>query len=342
MNPNTLKNALLALALTCPITTLAADARIVGGHDAKPGQWPWMVALATKGIFPYDGQFCGGTLIRPDWVITAAHCLQGETTKTFDVVADIFDLTEDNGQRVAVKRIFKQPDFNPISLDSDLALLQLAKPVTDAISLPLFDGSTTLSGLSATIIGWGLLNENEDTYPGALQEVDLPIQPNSTCIASYGKSEFTDNMLCAGLAQGGKDSCSGDSGGPLMVQQNGAWVLAGITSWGSGCARPDLYGVYTRVAKFVGFVDKIIAVDYFALADANHDQQIDELDKAAKNAELLAQFQTWKTQCWQAKASCADVNHDRHINQSDYSNKKNKYQQAYRNWLATYWLPETI
>ena len=330
----------LCLALTSPALLSAGQPRIVGGHDANNGQWPWTVSLVTKDWFPYDGHFCGGTLIRANWVVTAAHCMHGETTKTVDVIANILDLTEDNGQRVAVKRIIKHPNYNAATDNNDLALLQLTEPVKNAVSLPLVKDNPRLTGMEATIVGWGLLNEHEDTYPGVLQEASLPIQSNEACKLSYGDYAITDKMLCAGYLEGGLDSCSGDSGGPLMIQQNGAWVLAGITSWGTGCARPELYGVYTRVSRFVDFINKTLATDYFALADVNHDKVVDDLDKTQKNKELYNVFLQWQQQCWQTRANCADVSKDKRITWYDFSLKKSQYQTAYRNWLNVYWLPE--
>jgi len=331
---------LLALCLPLVLTAEAADTRIVGGHDAALGQWPWMVALAVKNVFPYDGQFCGGTLISPTWVITAAHCMQGETVRTLDVIANIHDLTEDNGQRVAVKRIIVHPAYDAGSEDNDLALLQLTAPVQDAVSLPLIQGTAKLDGISATVIGWGLLNEKEDTYPGILQEVSVPIKSDALCKLSYGESRITDSMMCAGLAAGGKDTCSGDSGGPLMITQGRNWVLAGITSWGTGCARPNRYGVYTRVSRFIDHIKQTIAIDYFALADVNHDGQVNGLDKTAKSAEIRAAFREWTAQCWSIKADCADVNADRRIDRRDYTRKRKDDERSYNDWLAIYWAPE--
>ena len=330
----------LALCLPLMLTAQANDTRIVGGHDAAPGQWPWLVALVVKNVFPYDGQFCGGTLINPTWVITAAHCMQGETVKNLDVVANIFDLTEDNGQRVAVKRIIVHPDYDANSDDNDLALLQLTEPVQNAVSLPLISGAASLDGINATVIGWGLLNENEDTYPSILQEVNVPVKSNAQCKRSYGVGRITGSMMCAGLAAGGKDTCSGDSGGPLMILQGRSWVLAGITSWGTGCARPRFYGVYTRVSRFVDYINQTIAIDYFALADVNHDSQVNGLDKAAKNAEILAAFQEWTDQCWSIKAACADVNADNRIDRRDYTQKIKSNERAYNEWLTVCWRPE--
>ncbi|MDO9105618.1 MAG: trypsin-like serine protease [Methylovulum sp.] len=332
---------LLTLCLPLMLTAQAADTNIVGGHDATPGQWPWVVSLSVKNVFPYDGQFCGGTLISPTWVITAAHCMQGETVKTLDVIANIFDLSVDKGQRVAVKRIIVHPDYNARSEDNDLALLQLTKPV-HASSLPLIKGTATLAGTDATVIGWGLLNENEDTYPSILQEVVVPIKSDAQCKSSNGEGSITESMMCAGLAAGGKDSCQGDSGGPLMVIQARKWVLAGITSWGTGCARPKLYGVYTRVSRFVSYINQTIAIDYFALADVNHDNQVNELDKTAKNAEILARFQEWTDQCWSIRAACADINGDSRIDRRDYTQKTKNNTKAYNDWLAIYWKPEAL
>ncbi|MFZ2725417.1 MAG: serine protease [Methylococcaceae bacterium] len=239
-------------------TTAVHTPRIVGGKISTAGKWPWMMALVSKGYNNYNGQFCGGSLISPTWVITAAHCVEYKSTSTFNVVANLLDLKSDKGQVITLKRIIRHPSYNPYTLDNDIALLQLSKPVTNAKVLPLITGNPLLVNVKATIIGWGALSETDSSngiYPRLLYEAVLPTVSNNVCINSYGASAITNNMLCAGLAAGGKDTCQGDSGGPLMIQQNGQWQLAGITSNGEGCAEPNYYGIYTRVSRYITFIN---------------------------------------------------------------------------------------
>jgi len=247
---------------------------IVGGRPADPGEYPWMVALVNaSSANPYFSQFCGGALIDPEWVLTAAHCVvfNGFVTHPddIDVVLGVNNLDEgptsgSSGQRIGVAHVVPYPAYREATSDSDVALLHLAAPASlapatvDTIDLAsLDDGALVAPGTIATVTGWGVTSEGSPFRSNALLEVDVPIVSNATCNApaSYDGA-VTDNMLCAGFADGGKDSCQGDSGGPLIVPDgSGGWLVAGVVSWGDGCARPDLYGVYARVSPFKSWID---------------------------------------------------------------------------------------
>jgi len=166
----------------------------------------------------------------------------------------LHNLTTDSGDRISVQRIVGHPDYNPTTLDSDLALLELVHP-SSAQPLPLMaDAENDLSGLPATIIGWGDTNSSSSSsFPAELQQVTVPVVTNTECAAQY-PGMINKNMLCAGYAVGGKDSCGGDSGGPLIVQIDGQWRHGGIVSWGNGCAQPNAYGVNTRTSEFISFI----------------------------------------------------------------------------------------
>ncbi len=234
--------------------------RIVGGHEAEPGAWPWMAALVSSYEDSlYYGQFCGGTLIHPSWVVTAAHCVDSESPETVDVVLGVHDLENDTGDRIRVKRIIINPYYDSLSSDSDIALLELERNASQSHLSPI-ESESSLEGEEATLIGWGVTDPDFYVSPERLQEVSVPIVSNEICREAYGdESEVSDNMLCAGDEEGGKDTCWGDSGGPLMVRQNGDWKLAGITSWGEGCAIPGYYGVYTRVSNFKDFIGEYVS-----------------------------------------------------------------------------------
>ncbi len=238
---------------------------IVGGGEAQPGAWPWMAALVNSSQSnAYQGQFCGGALIDPQWVLTAAHCTENNGPSDIDVVVGRHTLSSSEGERISVMEIVQYPSFNSSTLDSDLALLHLSTassqptiPVVGAGDANLFDPGTLV-----TVIGWGLTDPNNNSsYMDALQQVSVPIVSNAVCNAGNAyNGQITANMLCAGYASGGKDSCSGDSGGPLMAPdtQGGGWVQAGIVSWGDGCAAPNKYGVYTRVANFKSWIESYV------------------------------------------------------------------------------------
>ncbi len=239
--------------------SLKDSGRIVGGYEAEPGAWPWMAALVSSSEDSlYYGQFCGGTLIHPSWVVTAAHCVESVSPESVDVVLGVHDLANDTGDRIKVRRIIINPYYDSLSVDSDIALLELERNASQK-PLSLIASQSSLEGEDSTIIGWGVTDPGAYEAPERLQEVSVPIISDETCREAYGESEITDNMLCAGDAEGGKDTCWGDSGGPLMVRENGDWKLAGITSWGEGCAIPGYYGVYTRVSNFRDFIGKYVS-----------------------------------------------------------------------------------
>ncbi len=233
---------------------------IVGGTEAAPGAWPWMAALVSSSEpSAYRGQYCGGSLIASRWVLTAAHCVQGMDAGAIEVVLGRHRLSESGGERIPVAAIFVHPDYNEITLDSDLALLQLGQS-SSYPPIPLMSSeNATLAapGVLATVIGWGDTRENGQvgTYSDPLMQVSVPIVSNQACNVVY-PGQITDNMMCAGYPEGGKDSCQGDSGGPLMVPgpEGQGWVQAGIVSWGYDCAQPGYYGVYTRVSRFTPWI----------------------------------------------------------------------------------------
>jgi secreted trypsin-like serine protease len=253
---------------TCVALAQPRGPDIVGGQDADPGEWPWQVALVQRGAGPYDGQFCGGTLIARDWVLTAAHCVDFLAPAEYEIVAGIHNLEEpDPGyRRVAVERVVVHPGW--YGYDHDLALLQLAEPIDerpgDGATLPIRHVELVpsvvgdLAYRSSIVTGWGnTLGQPSPggfEFPAVLQEVELPIMSNALCSAFY--FDITDTLLCAGVIKGGKDSCQGDSGGPLVVfdETLGVWQQAGIVSSGRGCAQQGSPGVYTRVSSYVEWI----------------------------------------------------------------------------------------
>jgi secreted trypsin-like serine protease len=249
-----------------------ATAEIVGGQLASPGEWPWQVALVDKqAVAPNfnDYQFCGGSLINPYWVLTAAHCVTENNgsvslASSINIVAGIYDLNNPPAgyQRRSVAQIIRHESYNPKTTDFDIALLKLTSPVmlgrsgaakTGLISLaPSTIGD--LAGLYSWVTGWGNTSPIISAYPDKLYEVNVPIVANSICNnSSHYDGDITNNMLCAGSS--GKDSCQGDSGGPLVIANSSRWQQAGIVSWGDVCGAEQYPGVYTRVSNFVGWVN---------------------------------------------------------------------------------------
>jgi len=219
--------------------------RIVGGQASPAGKWPSAVALE----LPDGFQFCGGTLVRDRWVMTAGHCdvRVGELA-----VLGRVDLTTSVGQSIAIDEVRKPMLFVSAEGGWDVMLAHLSRASGVAVA-PLVAPGWSGVGVPAEIVGWGLTSETAPATSPVLREAEVPIWSPATCSAAY--PGVPETALCAGLAEGGKDTCQGDSGGGLYVQDGPRRLVAGITSYGDGCARPGRPGVYTAVAAVRAWVD---------------------------------------------------------------------------------------
>ncbi|XP_022900363.1 serine proteinase stubble isoform X2 [Onthophagus taurus] len=240
--------------------------RIVGGKDAPFGRWPWQVSVRRFGFLTSTHR-CGGAILNENWIATAGHCVDDLMNSQIRIRVGEYDFSNmeemlPHVERGVVSKIV-HPKYNFYTYEYDLALVKLDKPLDFAphimpICLPGSDD--LLVGENATVTGWGRLSEG-GLLPTVLQEVHVPIVSNEDCKSMFlqaGRHEYIpDIFLCAGHETGGKDSCQGDSGGPLQVRgKDGRYFLAGIISWGIGCAEKNLPGVCTRISKFVPWILK--------------------------------------------------------------------------------------
>lgn len=232
---------------------------VVGGTQAAPGSWPSLVALVAPGGDAVAGQFCGGTLIAPTVVLTAAHCVIGPAGTAIapgavEVLAGTSDLSA-GGDRIPVTAVHPHPSYRKVGDAQDAALLFLARPSAAPPAAYARTGQDPDAERPSAIAGWGELAESSARYPSALQAAAVTIYDGARCAQALGTAYVRGLTLCAGDMRGGVDACSGDSGGPL---RDGSGMVVGIVSWGVGCGRPGLPGVYTRVSSLTSWIDRAL------------------------------------------------------------------------------------
>ncbi|KAM7412443.1 hypothetical protein PAMA_020026 [Pampus argenteus] len=230
------------------------SSRIVGGVLEKLGGSPWQVLIRRS-----DGYgFCGGTLVSDRWVVSAAHCF--DETADHITIGDYDKQRMDPGEQlIKIQQVVVHPHFHSFTFDSDIALLYLARPIVRGpTAIPACLPDIYLSKYllkennHGTVTGWGTTH-----YLGRssrfLRKVALPVVSYRDCTMST-EQVITDNMFCAGYLEASIDACSGDSGGPFVVNYRGTWFLTGVVSWGEKCAARGKYGVYTRLGNFLSWI----------------------------------------------------------------------------------------
>ncbi|XP_058536338.1 brain-specific serine protease 4 [Ochotona princeps] len=241
--------------------------RIVGGQDSVDAEWPWIVSIQKNST-----HHCAGSLLTSRWVVTAAHCFKGHLSKPFlfSVLLGAWQLGRPGprSQQVGVAWVLPHPVYTwKEGARADIALVRLERPVLFServLPICLPDTSVHLpADTDCWIAGWGSIQEGVPLpHPQTLQKLRVPIIDSEVCSRLYwrgaGQGTITEDMLCAGYLEGERDACLGDSGGPLMCQVENAWVLAGIISWGEGCAERDRPGVYTSLLAHRSWVERIV------------------------------------------------------------------------------------
>ncbi|HEU4657608.1 MAG TPA: serine protease [Capillimicrobium sp.] len=254
--------ALACLLLPAPAAMGApggASTRIVGGHDVDIAEWPFLAAIVSADRSDaFQGQFCGGSLIAPRVVLTAAHCLDG---RAIDVLLGRTVLSGSGGERIRVAEQLLPPGYDAASNTPDVAVLVLERPAT-APPIPLA-GSAPAVGTPLEVAGWGLVEQTpRELSADWLQAAAIQTLPPGQCARAYGRNFAASSMICAATPRtGAPDSCQGDSGGPLVARApGGGATLVGVVSFGGQvCGDPALPGVYASVAANRAFLDGIVA-----------------------------------------------------------------------------------
>ncbi|MFJ8309623.1 MULTISPECIES: S1 family peptidase [unclassified Streptomyces] len=250
--------AVLVVAALGTPPSATADSIVIGGQPVRIADSPWVVAISSRDRFggTRAGQFCGGAVVSPTKVLTAAHCLRRDVLgvdvsrlRDLKVIADREDLRSVSGQEIAVSATWVNPGYDPGSNAGDLAVLTLAKPLpaSSVIATAGADDPGYRSGARATVYGWGDTT-GSGNYPTVLGAAHVSVLQDAACERAYPPNSdgtyLRSTMVCAGDPAGGHDACQGDSGGPLVSGGR----LIGLVSWGNGCGLADSPGVYTRVS----------------------------------------------------------------------------------------------
>ncbi|XP_043929688.1 acrosin-like [Protopterus annectens] len=242
--------------------------RVIGGKDAQPGAWPWIVSIQLPNKHDSRHQHsCGGSLLNNQWVLTAAHCFKASNKNLHEWLLILgghqLSVLGPEAESRRIKHVIKHERYNPRREENDIALIEMDKPVVTSKYIQvacLPDQNMDVENLIlCQIAGWGVTEEHSTATADILQEAPVSIIPRDICNSTeWYNGAVNINNLCAGSESGGVDSCQGDSGGPLMCMdpKTGIYVVSGITSWGSGCGQMKKPGIYTSTQSFVDWIEK--------------------------------------------------------------------------------------
>jgi kallikrein len=254
----------------CGVKGTYRSGRVVGGEDGAPGEWCWQVAL----INSLNQYLCGGALIGTQWVLTAAHCVTNIVRAGDAIYVRVgdHDLTQKFGspgaQTLRVATTYIHHNHNSQTLDNDIALLKLhgEADLKDGVCLVCLParGTSQSAGKRCTVTGYGYMGET-GPIPLRVREASVPVVVDNECVRKI--NAVTEKMFilpassfCAG-GEEGHDACQGDGGGPLVCEDQGYFELTGLVSWGFGCGRQDVPGVYVKISSFIGWINQIISVN---------------------------------------------------------------------------------
>ncbi|EDL85331.1 rCG52171 [Rattus norvegicus] len=274
--------------------------RIIGGQEAEVGEFPWQVSIQEN-----DHHFCGGSILSEWWILTVAHCFYSQELSPTELTVRVGtnDLTT-SPMELQVTNIIRHKDFKRHSMDNDIALLLLANPLTFneqtvPICMPL--QPTPPSWQECWVAGWGTTNSaDKESMNMDLMKVPMRITDWKECLQLF--PSLTTNMLCASYGNESFDACQGDSGGPLVCNQesDGRWYQVGIISWGKSCGQKGSPGIYTVLANYILWIEKITQIEGKPL-DLNS-QMVSVKKKTRKNNQTskcpaLNYPQSWLLPC---------------------------------------------
>ncbi|OJJ97808.1 hypothetical protein ASPACDRAFT_62086 [Aspergillus aculeatus ATCC 16872] len=254
-----------------PQTTALVTPCIIGGTEVPIEVHPYQIALLYGGA-----RTCGGSILSPRHIITAAHCVASATPSRLRIRAGSA-LCDAGGILVSVTAIAIHPNYSAPTVDNDLAILTLSQNLTFGpkiapVGLPAFGADILVPGAEVVVSGWGATGEGGANSP-TLRAVTVSVVGREECRAGYQRfGPVTDSMFCAGTPTGGRNACGGDSGGPAVVVAGGngdgngsgsgsgkaaRGVLVGVVSWGHGCGRKGFPGVYASTSFLRGFIGRV-------------------------------------------------------------------------------------